>query len=150
MGMLPSAWNDTGKDLLWKLLGGGDDNDEEQKDEEQKEHKPILPPMGVTRLYASSWDDHCERQHVMTDDTTQDTEDGIALQKYSFLLVMQQGWDDLLIPLYDMMSHSNGRRYLNSQEVAKEQTDFILNREVYKGVTNILIFGDNFGCGSSR
>jgi len=35
-------------------------------------------------------------------------------------------------------------------EVAKERSDFVLNKAGYKGVTKILIAGDNFGCGSSR
>ena len=48
-------------------------------------------------------------------------------------------------------------RYFNPEEVAilgaevgKERPEFVLNQEGYKGVTNILIAGDNFGCGSSR
>ncbi|KAL3941941.1 MAG: hypothetical protein SGBAC_003797 [Bacillariaceae sp.] len=48
-------------------------------------------------------------------------------------------------------------RYDNAEEVAtigadvaKEKPDFVLNKEGYKGVTQILIAGDNFGCGSSR
>jgi 3-isopropylmalate dehydratase len=36
------------------------------------------------------------------------------------------------------------------EEVARERSDFVLNREGYKGKTQILIAGDNFGCGSSR
>lgn len=36
------------------------------------------------------------------------------------------------------------------EEVAKERSDFVLNKEGYKGKTKILIAGDNFGCGSSR
>lgn len=36
------------------------------------------------------------------------------------------------------------------EEVAKDRSDFILNKEGYKGKTKILIAGDNFGCGSSR
>ena len=35
-------------------------------------------------------------------------------------------------------------------EVAQDKESFVLNQEGYKGVTNILIAGDNFGCGSSR
>lgn len=35
-------------------------------------------------------------------------------------------------------------------EVAEEREDFVLNQEGYRDVTNILIAGDNFGCGSSR
>lgn len=34
--------------------------------------------------------------------------------------------------------------------MAKPRSDFVLNREGYKGKTKILIAGDNFGCGSSR
>jgi 3-isopropylmalate dehydratase len=36
------------------------------------------------------------------------------------------------------------------EDVAKPRADFVLNKEGYKGVTQILIAGDNFGCGSSR
>lgn len=36
------------------------------------------------------------------------------------------------------------------EEVAEDKEDFVLNTEGYKGVTKILIAGDNFGCGSSR
>ena len=36
------------------------------------------------------------------------------------------------------------------EEVAEEKADFVLNKDGYKGVTKILIAGDNFGCGSSR
>ena len=35
-------------------------------------------------------------------------------------------------------------------EVAEDKEDFILNMDGYKDVTQILIAGDNFGCGSSR
>jgi len=35
-------------------------------------------------------------------------------------------------------------------EVAKDRDDFVLNQEGYKGTAQILIAGDNFGCGSSR
>ena len=35
-------------------------------------------------------------------------------------------------------------------EVADERDEFILNKEGYREVTQILIAGDNFGCGSSR
>jgi len=36
------------------------------------------------------------------------------------------------------------------EEVARPRSDFVLNKEGYKGKTKILIAGDNFGCGSSR
>lgn len=36
------------------------------------------------------------------------------------------------------------------EEVAKPRSDFVLNKDGYKGKTQILIAGDNFGCGSSR
>lgn len=36
------------------------------------------------------------------------------------------------------------------EDVAKPRSDFVLNQEGYAEKTNILIAGDNFGCGSSR
>eukprot|EP00529_Nitzschia_sp_RCC80_P017367 CAMPEP_0113494276 /NCGR_PEP_ID=MMETSP0014_2-20120614/29022_1 /TAXON_ID=2857 /ORGANISM="Nitzschia sp." /LENGTH=825 /DNA_ID=CAMNT_0000388161 /DNA_START=246 /DNA_END=2723 /DNA_ORIENTATION=+ /assembly_acc=CAM_ASM_000159 len=36
------------------------------------------------------------------------------------------------------------------EEVAKDRDDFVLNKDGYRGKTQILIAGDNFGCGSSR
>jgi len=36
------------------------------------------------------------------------------------------------------------------EEVAKDKASFVLNKEGYRGKTQILIAGDNFGCGSSR
>ena len=36
------------------------------------------------------------------------------------------------------------------EEVAKPRADFVLNKDGYRGVTKILVAGDNFGCGSSR
>jgi 3-isopropylmalate dehydratase len=36
------------------------------------------------------------------------------------------------------------------EEVCKDRADFVLNQEGYKGKAQILIAGDNFGCGSSR
>jgi len=36
------------------------------------------------------------------------------------------------------------------EEVAKPRSEFVLNKEGYKGKTKILVAGDNFGCGSSR
>jgi 3-isopropylmalate dehydratase len=36
------------------------------------------------------------------------------------------------------------------EEVAKPRSDFVLNKDGYRGVTKILVTGDNFGCGSSR
>ena len=36
------------------------------------------------------------------------------------------------------------------EEVAKPRSDFVLNQDGYKGKAEILIAGDNFGCGSSR
>ena len=36
------------------------------------------------------------------------------------------------------------------EDVARPRSDFVLNKEGYMGKTQILVAGDNFGCGSSR
>ena len=62
---------------------------------------------------------------------------------------------DQIIPSREMTSVSKtglsdglfaGQRYIKNRQ---ENSDFILNKELYRGAT-ILLSGQNFGCGSSR
>ncbi len=82
-GQLPSAWSKAGQSLLLRFLG--DDGN------------AAFPPEYPVDWITDDWHEQC---------------DGSAdpLDEYAALLVVQRAWDDLLIPVYDMMSHRNGWR----------------------------------------
>ncbi len=86
-GMLPSAWSEAGQDLLIRVLS-------------DKKGKQYLPPTYPVSSLEDYYDD-CGY-----------TEDPIG--EYAALLVIQRSWDDLLLPVYDMMSHRNGH-WLNTE-----------------------------------
>mmetsp|Transcript_12685 Transcript_12685/g.23773 ORF Transcript_12685/g.23773 Transcript_12685/m.23773 type:complete len:397 (+) Transcript_12685:366-1556(+) len=81
-GQIPSAWTDQGKKLLERVLEGETDDD------------VLLPPYEPVS-WLDDWYNEC--------DGSRD-----PLEEYAALLVIQRSWDDLLIPLFDMMSHRNG------------------------------------------
>jgi len=81
-GQLPSGWSKAGKKLLQTVLGGSGPNQN-------------LPPD-----YPTDW------MEDYYDECGGDKDD--ELGKFAALLVIQRGWDNLLLPVYDMMSHRNG------------------------------------------
>lgn len=81
-GQIPSAWTDQGKKLLERVLEGENDDD------------ALLPPHEPVS-WLDEWYNDC--------DGSRD-----PLEEYAALLVIQRSWDDLLIPVFDMMSHRNG------------------------------------------
>lgn len=81
-GQIPSGWTDQGKRLLERVLEGETDDD------------VILPPYEPVS-WLNDWYSEC--------DGSKD-----PLEEYAALLVIQRSWDDLLIPVFDMMSHRNG------------------------------------------
>lgn len=97
-GQLPSAWSEPGQDLFLKVLGA------EQPDDDDEEEEPvvgILPPydpepVGRVNEYYESCNNR-EDFHI-----------------HAYMLLLQRGWDDLMIPVFDMMSHGNGH-WLNTK-----------------------------------
>merc|ERR1712113_28904 len=86
-GQLPSDWSIAGKNLLSVVLGIGKD-------------RQLLPPY-FPFGYVDSFRTDCGGRN----------EDEIN----AFLMVIQRGWDELLVPVYDMMSHRNGK-WLNTKD----------------------------------
>lgn len=84
-GQLPSAWSKAGQELLKVVIGQNDDDDEND-----------LPPLDVTGWIGSDWYQNCNG----TDD---------PFDRNAALLLVQRGWGDHLIPLFDMMNHRNGK-----------------------------------------
>ena len=104
-GQLPSAWSTQGKELLMQLLGHDDFSMEEGlvnlSEEGDMQLANVLPPTDPIGWIEHEWYGDCNGS-----DDPQD--------EYAALLVVQRAWDDILIPIYDMMSHRNGH-WLNTK-----------------------------------
>ncbi|KAG7339654.1 spermine/spermidine synthase domain containing protein [Nitzschia inconspicua] len=98
-GVLPSAWSKKGKDMLQEMLGGA----------AQK-----IPPLEATTWLDDDWIQSCHA----------DPSDDIGA--HAAMQVVSRADDDLLIPVYDMYNHRNGKWY---------NTHMKLNRGVNHVVT---------------
>lgn len=105
-GQIPSAWSPAAQQLLVRLLGHVDFNLSKAheflpkyKDLRLRNHLPPMDPVGWVE---HEWANDCNGGSVGTEE-----------EQYAALLVVQRAWDDILIPVYDMMSHRNGR-WLNT------------------------------------
>lgn len=91
-GVLPSAWSNPGIHMLTDVLGGQNQN---------------LPPSYVATWLSDDWYGDCNG----------DPRDELAAK--AAMLVVMRADDDLMVPVYDMYNHRNGRYY---------NTDMIINR----------------------
>ena len=99
-GQLPSAWSKAGKEFL-SLVVGTD---------------PDFEPFGMlTQSFAT--DCLFQPEEVVEDEVA------FELLNHAYLMVLQRGWDRLLIPVYDMLSHANGPRLLNTRVQASVHDD---------------------------
>ena len=80
----PSVWSDAGKNLFLQVLGEDQDGDQS------------LPPYEPIDWITADWHQGCEG----SDD---------PLEEHAAILVVQLSWDELLIPLFDMVRHRNGK-----------------------------------------
>jgi len=92
MGQLPSTWSQSGKDLLTDILGKSEEDDEEIS--------TILPPHSPVGWLENDWVEDCNG-----------SSDPFEMNAAALLLM--RSWDDLLIPVFDYMSHRNGK-WLNT------------------------------------
>jgi hypothetical protein len=89
-GSIPSGWSENGKKLLTRVLGG-----------EKSGDFPIPLPLSDDPFpWIDEWHDSCKGSND-------------PLEEYGALIVIQRSWDDVLIPVFDMMSHRNGH-WLNT------------------------------------
>mmetsp|Transcript_26540 Transcript_26540/g.40899 ORF Transcript_26540/g.40899 Transcript_26540/m.40899 type:complete len:650 (+) Transcript_26540:62-2011(+) len=82
----PPQWSEAGKNFLSSVTG-------------QPKKVVNLPPHGPFP-WINEWHESCDG----SDD---------PLEEYAALIVIQRSWDDKLIPVFDTMSHGNGR-WLNT------------------------------------
>eukprot|EP00547_Thalassionema_nitzschioides_P012345 CAMPEP_0194261054 /NCGR_PEP_ID=MMETSP0158-20130606/45824_1 /TAXON_ID=33649 /ORGANISM="Thalassionema nitzschioides, Strain L26-B" /LENGTH=1291 /DNA_ID=CAMNT_0039001161 /DNA_START=88 /DNA_END=3964 /DNA_ORIENTATION=- len=98
-GQLPSAWSDAGKELLLEVLG---QNDEDPSND--------LRPAEPIDWIDSDWYQECKGG----DD---------PFEQNAGLMLVQRGWDDIMIPVYDMMSHRNGKWLNTKSNSVHEKTE---------------------------
>jgi hypothetical protein len=82
-GQLPSGWSEEGKRLLVDILGG--------------EEYQQIPPAEPVEWLTEDWYEAC---HGDPEDT---------LSAHAAMLVVQRADDDLMVPIYDIYNHRNGK-----------------------------------------
>ena len=80
-GDLPSEWSKEGRELLESIIPAG-----------------LLPEFNATDV---SFVAHCE--------VDQDEEGAGPLEEFAHFAVLRRSWDDIMVPLFDMVNHRNGR-----------------------------------------
>jgi hypothetical protein len=109
---IPSAWSDSAQSLFERVLG----NSEEDID--------VLQLLGGDPfLWLEEWYESCNG----SDD---------PIDEYAALLVIQRSWDDMLIPILDMMSHRNGKWWnIKYSDVYDDSQDIEVRarRDIQKG-----------------
>lgn len=91
-GQLPSAWSPQGKALLATLLGGTPSH-------------PHIRPIDVASWLDETWIDECQG----------DMKDAFAA--HAFMLVVQRADDDIMVPVYDLYNHRNGKYYNTKNKI---------------------------------
>jgi len=91
-GMIPSDWSVKGRRIFQDVLGGT---------------QQTIPP-----IYATSWKDD-----DWFNDCNGDPEDELGMK--AAMLVVSRADDDLLVPVYDMYNHRNGKYYNSHMKVIR-------------------------------
>jgi len=104
-GQLPSAWSKEGKALLFEVLGGTN----------------TLPPKHPYYWISDDWHKGCGGGSN-------------ALEENAAMLVVQRAEDNLMIPLYDMYNHRNGKWH-NTMNHRVEEKEFYMtaSRDIVAG-----------------
>jgi hypothetical protein len=92
-GQLPSAWSDAGKEALVQILG------------------TELPPHDVVGL---RYEDDCG----WNSNNSSSNNVNAATVDAAYMLLMQRGWDDVLIPVFHLLSHRNDNPHAGSDSSA--------------------------------
>ena len=98
VGQIPSAWSEEGKDLLEEMIGKTSD---------------VLPPEFATDWLDNDWYKVCHG----------DRNDPLAAN--AAMLVIQRADDDILVPLFDIYNHRNGR-FLNTENEVNTGKDYTI------------------------
>jgi len=92
LGAIPSEWSVKGKAMLNELLGGS---------------RRRIPPSYATTWLEEDWFDECNG----------DPKDDLGSK--AAMIVVSRADDDLLVPVYDMYNHRNGKWYNSHTKVTR-------------------------------
>jgi SET domain len=87
---IPSGWSRAGQELLLQVL-----------DQDENGDGP-LPPLDAVH-WMKEWSEACGGDGMEDD----------PLEKFAALMLIQRGWETKLVPIYDMINHHGGNRWVN-------------------------------------
>jgi hypothetical protein len=126
-GVIPSGWSQSAQSLLKRVLGDSKGDFDLQQ---------LLG--GDPFFWLDEWHEDCDG-----------SED--PLDEFAALLVIQRSWDDILIPVMDMMSHRNGK-WLNTKHSdvfdKKIEIELIAKRDIQKNEQIYTTYNRCESCGS--
>jgi SET domain len=116
-GQVPAAWSDAGHDLFQEVLGlvHGPKAMNYHTHRDASSRTVLPPELDDSAFAAQDFYDRCG-------DMLGDDYDFDAALNYYFLL-NQRGWDELMIPVFDLMSHGNGRLLNTHHDSVRDTTD---------------------------
>ena len=120
-GQLPATWTEVGRELISELVAGPDRDD-----------------LKMTNWIKENFEDaSC-------------IEPGNAFEQQAVALVVQRGWDNVLIPIYDMINHINDLRKLNTDNtsVYEDGMNVWASRAIEAGEEIFASYDDCKDCGN--
>jgi spermidine synthase len=133
---LPATWSEPAKNLMRRVVG------------EIERGATQLPPADMVDFIENEF----EQTHCF-DDTTTEEGDNDELQQQQqqqlLALVVQRGWDKVLIPIYDMINRSNDPGALNTESMSVDMTDSLhvkARRAIAAGEELYASFNDCHDC----
>jgi hypothetical protein len=121
LGQIPSSWSSAGQDLLIGVLEQNENGD------------GPLPPLDAVR-WIEEWKGACGE---IEDD---------PLEKFAALMLIQRGWDTKLVPVFDMINHHGGNRWVNVRDPGVNDVDDVKiysSRKIRAGEELFIAYGEN-------
>uniref|UniRef100_A0A7S4MR63 PABS domain-containing protein n=1 Tax=Odontella aurita TaxID=265563 RepID=A0A7S4MR63_9STRA len=101
-GQLPSAWSPEGQEIIATIIGNE------------------MAPEDVTDVL---FDYRCGYPHDGEDEEEDEDKEEKSLRDYAYQSLIARSWDDIVIPVFDMINHRNGRWKNTDSNSAHEGKD---------------------------
>lgn len=127
VGQLPTMWTDSGKELLNQMIGA-----------RKRSGLSFLPPKDAVSVQWGCYDPRAS-----------------LLEQQAAMLITQRGWDEVMIPVFDMISHRNGDYFHNTKEVhsvhlKSKPVQVVADRDIQKGEELYTSYARCWDCGGRK